>query len=69
MNHKLMKASHWAKREFDQGSMPCAKTLRNWIKSGIVEGRFIDGKPYVFANERAGIDARVADGVKALLRA
>ncbi|RLV59464.1 hypothetical protein D5018_11805 [Parashewanella curva] len=69
MNHKLMRASAWAKREFDQGSMPTAKTIRSWIKSGIIEGRFIDGKAYVFANERAGMMSKVSDDVSALLRA
>lgn len=69
MTDKLMRSSHWARREFDLTSMPSPKTIRSWIKSGIIEGRFIDGKAYVFVSEKAGLDSNVVNSVRDLLRA
>ncbi|MBM7070582.1 hypothetical protein JQC92_00795 [Shewanella sp. 202IG2-18] len=69
MNDKLMKASLWARREFDVDSTPSPKTIRSWIKSGIIEGRFIDGKAYVFTQEKAGLAPSISKSVGELLRA
>ncbi|AZZ97983.1 hypothetical protein [Pseudoalteromonas sp. R3] len=66
---KLMRASQWARREFAQGSIPTARTLRNWVESGEVAGRIIGSAVFIFESEKAGLDTQVSQAVAKLLRA
>lgn len=68
MTGKLMRASKWAKREFAPGSVPTARTLRQWIENGVVEGRIIDGAAFIFDTEKAGLDSQVSTAVSKLLK-
>ena len=65
---KLMRAMQWAKREFSNGSVPDRTTLKRWVERGVIEGRVIDNKVYVFDTERAGLIPDVSKFVDELLR-
>ncbi|MBQ4864580.1 hypothetical protein J8L98_23130 [Pseudoalteromonas sp. MMG013] len=68
MSGKLMRASQWAKREFTPGSIPTARTLRQWVENGVVEGRIIDGAAFIFDTEKAGLNSQVSSAVNSLLK-
>ncbi|MBM7073256.1 hypothetical protein JQC92_14675 [Shewanella sp. 202IG2-18] len=68
INAKLMKATYWARREFSAGSVPCHNTIKKWINDGVISGRVIGNKAYVFASEKAGLDNNVSRVVNELLR-
>nr|WP_272692058.1 hypothetical protein [Providencia sp. PROV143] len=38
-----MKASAWAKREFEDGSIPDNRTIKRWVTIGEVRGKIVDG--------------------------
>ena len=65
---KLMRGMQWAKREFSNGSIPDRSTLRRWVERGVIEGRVIDNKVYIFDSERAGLIPDVSKFVDELLR-
>ncbi|WP_133406871.1 hypothetical protein [Parashewanella tropica] len=67
--NKLMRASNWAKREFCKDSIPDGMTLKRWVERGVIKGRIVDGKTYVFDSEHAGLDTDVSKVVKNLLSA
>lgn len=64
---KLMKASLWCKREFDEGSQPDNRTVKKWINNGLIKGRIIDGAAYVFSSERWGVPTEISNHVLQLI--
>ncbi|MCL1078715.1 hypothetical protein D5R81_12560 [Parashewanella spongiae] len=68
MKQKLMKVNQWIKREFAKGSEPSLVTVRKWIKTGVIAGRFINGGAYVFDDQSAGLDDNVKQIVQDLMR-
>ena len=45
---KLMRASAWAKREFESGSEPDNRTIKKWVRNGVLQGRIVDGSVWSF---------------------
>jgi hypothetical protein len=66
-NGKLMKASQWAKREFEQGSIPNPKTIKKWVQNGVINGRIIDQSVWIFSSEKMGVSSSISAHVKALI--
>lgn len=64
-----MKASEWSKREFSASSMPQNRTIKSWILKGKVLGRVIDGRIYVYEDQRFGITSSVNSAVSSLIAA
>lgn len=67
-SEKLMKASSWAKREFEIGSIPDNRTIRRWIEIGKLRGKIVDGAVWVSSNERWGINSIISTRVNKLIR-
>lgn len=65
---KLMKATAWGKREFENGSIPDNRTIKRWIENGYLRGRIIDGAIWVFSSEKWGVECSVNDAVNRLIR-
>ncbi|MFJ5472732.1 hypothetical protein [Pectobacterium carotovorum] len=65
---KLMKASLWARREFDDDSIPDNRTIKRWIENGCLRGRIVDGSAWVCSSEKWGVDATVSQAVMQLIR-
>lgn len=65
---KLMRGTAWARREFAEGSIPSAKTLRRWVEDGTVRGRVVSGKVYIFDTEKFGVTHQVSAIVDQLMR-
>lgn len=51
---KLMKASLWARREFEINSIPDNRTIKRWIEIGKLKGKIVDGGAWVASSERWG---------------
>lgn len=66
---KLMKASEWSCREFTEGSTPQNRTVKQWILRGKVRGEIIDGKVYVYEDQRFGVTQQVSNAVSQLVAA
>ncbi len=64
---KLMKASKWAHREFDKDSIPNPRTIKRWVKDGVVNGRIIDESVWVFSSEKMGVATSISNHVNALI--
>ncbi len=69
MNGKLMKASAWAKREFENGSIPDNRTIKKWVESGILRGRVVDSSVWIISTERWGIESVISSCVDELIKA
>lgn len=67
MADRLMKASAWAVREFSPESAPDNRTIKSWIENGVIRGRIIDNKSYVFESVRYGVEEKVSSAVTALI--
>lgn len=65
---KLMKASLWGKREFEVGSIPDNRTIKRWIEIGELQGRIVDGTPWVISTEKWGIKSEISHAVCQLIR-
>lgn len=65
---KLMRASNWLKREFEEGSIPDKRTVKRWIEHGQLRGRVIDGMSWVYSSERWGVQSEVSHAVNQLIR-
>lgn len=65
---KLMRASLWLKREFEEGSIPDKRTVKRWIECGRLRGKVIDGMSWVYSSERWGIESEVSHAVNKLIR-
>ena len=68
MADRLMKASAWAAREFSPESAPDNRTIKAWIENGVIRGRIIDNKSYVFESVRYGVEEKVSSVVTALIK-
>ncbi len=68
MADRLMKASAWSAREFSPESIPDLRTVKSWIENGVIRGRIIDNKSYVFESVRYGVEEQVSTVVNALIR-
>lgn len=64
---KLMKASNWAKREFEFDSLPDNRTIKKWIENSCLRGRIINGSVWVYSSEKWGVDATVSQAVMQLI--
>lgn len=64
---KLMRASAWAKREFESGSEPDNRTIKKWVRNGMLQGRIVDGSVWVISAERWGISSVVSSAVHHLI--
>lgn len=64
-----MKASAWAKREFESGSIPDNRTIKKWVESGILRGRVVDSSVWVYSSERWGIESIISSCVDELIKA
>ncbi|UPK82552.1 MULTISPECIES: hypothetical protein [Proteus] len=69
MSGKLMKASAWAKREFEVGSIPDNRTIKRWIEIGKLKGRIVDGSILVNSSERWGVESVISSCVNNLIKA
>ncbi|EPJ0398991.1 hypothetical protein ACTBCG_001116 [Providencia rettgeri] len=69
MKGKLMKASAWAKREFEHGSIPDNRTIKKWVESGILKGRIVDSSVWIISTERWGIESVISSCVDELIKA
>ncbi|MEQ5325292.1 MULTISPECIES: hypothetical protein [Proteus] len=69
MSGKLMKASAWAKREFEIGSIPDNRTIKRWIEIGKLKGRIVDGSILVNSSERWGVESVISSCVNNLIKA
>lgn len=65
---KLMRASLWAGREFESGSIPDNRTIKRWIENGALRGKVVDGMAWVYSSERWGVDSVVSSSVFKLLQ-
>ena len=63
----LMRANDWARETFFKGSRPGRKKIVEWILSGEVPGKIIDGEPYVEADQFAAPTAPVSSEIPDLL--
>ncbi len=68
MADRLMKASAWATREFSAESKPDNRTIKSWIENGVIRGRVIDSKAYVFESVRYGVESNVSIAVDSLIK-
>jgi hypothetical protein len=68
-NSKLMKASEWANREFTNNSAPQNRTIKHWILRKQIRGAIIDGKTYVYEDQRFGVAQTISNSVARLLEA
>lgn len=68
MADRLMKASAWAVREFSPESAPDNRTIKSWIENGVIRGRIIDSKAYVFESVQYGVEETISSAVSALIR-
>lgn len=64
-----MKASAWAKREFENGSIPDNRTIKKWVESGILKGRVVDSSVWIISTERWGIESVISSCVDELIKA
>ncbi|MFV8941828.1 hypothetical protein [Moellerella wisconsensis] len=64
-----MKASAWAKREFENGSIPDNRTIKKWVESGILRGRVVDSSVWIISTERWGIESVISSCVDELIKA
>lgn len=64
---KLMKASKWASREFEKGSVPTPKTLKRWVVNGVINGKIIDQSVWIFSSEKMGVASSISSHVNALI--
>ncbi|ATN01047.1 hypothetical protein LW139_07380 [Proteus vulgaris] len=69
MSGKLMKASAWAKREFEIGSIPDNRTIKKWVETGLLKGKIVDCSVWVHSSERWGIESVISSCVDELIRA
>ncbi|AWK42656.1 hypothetical protein GPY51_10810 [Photorhabdus laumondii subsp. laumondii] len=67
-NAKLMKASAWGKREFEENSVPDNRTIKHWIEIGKLKGKIIDGSVWVNSSERWGVESSISSCVSQLIR-
>ncbi|MBI6162443.1 hypothetical protein JEQ05_12480 [Serratia liquefaciens] len=68
MADKLMRASKWLAREFEEGSIPDKRTVKRWIENGKVKGKVVDGMSYVYSSEHWGVQSEVSLAVNQLIR-
>ncbi|WP_272681843.1 hypothetical protein [Providencia sp. PROV129] len=66
---KLMKASAWAKREFEDGSIPDNRTIKRWVETGMLKGKIVDCSVWVNSQERWGVESIISSCVSDLIRA
>lgn len=64
---KLMKASLWARREFEINSIPDNRTIKRWIEMGKLKGKIVDGGAWVASSERWGVDSDISSAVSHLI--
>lgn len=64
---KLMKASKWAKREFESNSIPDPRTLKRWVLTGLLKGRVVGNQTWVLSSEHWGVDSVVSSAVNQLI--
>lgn len=65
-----MKASAWAKREFEIGSIPDNRTIKKWVETGLLKGKIVDcSVVWVYSSERWGIESVISSCVDELIRA
>lgn len=69
MSGKLMKASAWAKREFEIGSIPDNRTIKKWVEAGLLKGKVVDCSVWIYSSERWGIESVISSCVDELIRA
>lgn len=50
---KLVRATVWAKTEFEKGSIPGKEKVERWILDKVIPGKILDGEPYVDADRFA----------------
>lgn len=68
MADKLMRASKWLKREFEEDSIPDKRTVKRWIENGQLRGKVIDGMSWVYSSEKWGVESQVSQAVTQLIR-
>lgn len=68
MADRLMKASAWSAREFSPESAPDNRTIKSWIENGVIRGRIIDNKAYVFESVQYGVEDTISSAVSSLIR-
>lgn len=49
----LVRGCKWAKETFEKGSRPTNETIVKWIEAEEIDGKVIDGTPYVDADRFA----------------
>ncbi|KAB8312260.1 hypothetical protein EH228_08745 [Erwinia endophytica] len=64
---KLMKATQWAKREFEAGSEPDTRTIKKWVRDNLVKGRIVDGHVWICSSEKWGVESDVNMAVRRLI--
>jgi len=64
---KLMRASAWAKREFETGSQPDNRTIKKWVRNGVLQGRIVDESVWGISTEHWGISSIVSNAVHHLI--
>ncbi|MCG9745969.1 MULTISPECIES: hypothetical protein [Shewanella] len=64
---KLMKARLWAKREFENDSVPQNRTIKNWILRGDIKGKVIGRRTYVYEDQYYDMIQEVSDCVSSLI--
>lgn len=64
---KLMKSSQWARREFEEGSIPCHKTVKRWVVNGVIAGKIIDQSVWVYSSEKMGVQSNINAHVNSLI--
>ena len=47
---KLIKADLWRKEQFADGSQPCLRTVKRWFVKGKLNGKLIEGKLFIDAD-------------------
>ncbi|TKI04806.1 hypothetical protein [Martelella alba] len=65
---KLMKASLWSRREFEEDSIPDLRTIKRWVRDGLLRGKIIDTSVWVYSSEKWGVDSIVSQRVSELIR-
>lgn len=64
---KLMRASKWVQREFEDGSQPDNRTIRRWVENGKLKGKVVDGVVWVCSSEQWGVSSDVSHAVRQLI--
>lgn len=64
---KLMKASAWGQREFEEGSITDNRTIKRWIEIGKLKGKIIDGGIWVNSSERWGVETAISSLVHQMI--